>query len=103
MKEYAEARAGSIPPRAVNGGLFTGQKFDKNSPWGNVPIVPDSNNYIMNGLLIGHTPPPGARTQTIADRPSSKHGPEGPVKYVKVLNMTFPNTCKSTSHIGLNI
>jgi hypothetical protein len=33
MKEYAEARAGSIPPRAVNGGLFTGQKFDKNSPW----------------------------------------------------------------------
>jgi hypothetical protein len=43
MKEYAEARAGSIP-RAVNGGLFTGQKFDKNSPWGNVPIVPDSNN-----------------------------------------------------------
>jgi hypothetical protein len=92
MPEYAEARSGAIPPRALNGGLYTGKPFDEASPWGNVPIVPDSNNYVWNGLLIGNTPPPGARTQTARDRASSKQGPEGPVKYVSVLNMTFPDT-----------
>ena len=92
MREYAEARIGTMPPRALNGGLYTGQAFDKHSSWGNVPIVPETNNYITYGLSIGNTPPPGAQSQTINERGgSSSHGPEEPVKYVKILNMIFPD------------
>ena len=93
MPLYAEARAGTIPERALNGGLYTGQAFEAGSPWGNVPIVPDSNNYITKGLTLGHGPPPGVETQTFNGRPGSSHEPESNMRYVKVLNMVFPDTC----------
>lgn len=91
---YAEARSGAIPPRALNGGLYTGREFDAGSPWGNVPLVPETNKLITNGLTIGHTPPPGARAQTHGDRGGSlgRDGYDGPWKLVRVLNMTFPDT-----------
>jgi hypothetical protein len=41
MKEYAEARAGSILPEHSTGDLYTGKEFDENSP-GNIPLVPDA-------------------------------------------------------------
>jgi hypothetical protein len=90
MYEYAEARVGSIPPRALNGGLYTGEAFQRDGGWGNVPIVPDTNNYIRTGLTIGNTPPPGARSQTIADRASSKHQQNAPTVYINDLDMSFP-------------
>jgi hypothetical protein len=31
----------TIPPRALNGGLYTGEPFQKNAPWANVPAIPD--------------------------------------------------------------
>jgi hypothetical protein len=95
--EYAEARSGAIPPRALNGGLYTGAPFEAGAPWANAPIVPDSNVYIRSGLTIGNVPPPGARTQTIGDRGgSTPHGSRGDVKYVQVLNMSFPDSCPFT-------
>lgn len=93
MPLYAEARTGTIPERALNGGLYTGQAFDPGSPWGNVPIVPDANNYIQTGLSIGNKPPPGVEAQTFNSRPGSTHAPEPGMRYVKVLNMMFPDTC----------
>ena len=37
---YAAFVPGTIPPRKLNGGLYTGERFA--GDWGNVPIVPDS-------------------------------------------------------------
>lgn len=30
-----------IPPRSLNGGLYTGEPFKKNAAWANVPAIPD--------------------------------------------------------------
>jgi hypothetical protein len=61
----------SIPPRKLNGGLYTGEPF-ASSAWGNVPIVPDSGNMVRNGLRIGNEPPPGATLQYVAwERPGN--------------------------------
>lgn len=48
-----------IPPRALNGGLFTGEPFAKNAPWGNVPVIPDVS-YMTQFNLRSANPPPGA-------------------------------------------
>lgn len=47
----------SPPPRAVNGGLYTGQPAM--GPWGNTPIVPETHIMIdAHYKLAGNTPPP---------------------------------------------
>lgn len=48
-----------IPPRALNGGLFTGQPFLEGAPWANVPVIPDVD-YMTNVNLVSAGPPPGA-------------------------------------------
>jgi|APGre2960657373_1045057.scaffolds.fasta_scaffold09434_4 hypothetical protein len=35
-----------IPPRKVNGGLYTGEPAKMNAPWANVPIVPETHLYM---------------------------------------------------------
>jgi hypothetical protein len=50
----------SIPPPALNGGLYTGEPFK--GPWGNVPVVPDTD-YMINVNLRSARPPPEALTQ----------------------------------------
>lgn len=45
-----------IPPRALNGGLYTGEPFYKNSPWGNVPVIPDSGYMIHYNLKTANPP-----------------------------------------------
>lgn len=47
------------PPRSLNGGLFTGEPFAKDAPWGNVPVIPDVD-YMTNVNLRSANPPPGA-------------------------------------------
>lgn len=49
-----------LPEPSLNGGLYTGEPFQKGAPWANVPIVPDSGYMIHYGLQMGANPPPGA-------------------------------------------
>ncbi len=53
----------SIPPRKLNGGLYTGEPFARGAAWANVPIRPDAGEMLRDGLRIGNTPPPGANLQ----------------------------------------
>lgn len=46
-----------IPPRQVNGGLYTGEPFKENAPWGNRPIIPEAHIMVSN-LASQH---PGAQ------------------------------------------
>ena len=50
------------PPRALNGGLYTGEKFLAGAPWANVPVVPDVD-YMTNVNLRSANPPPQALFQ----------------------------------------
>jgi hypothetical protein len=52
----------TIPPRALNGGLYTGEPFLKNAPWGNVPVIPDTT-YMINLNLMSADPPSDALYQ----------------------------------------
>ena len=49
----------SAPEPMLNGGLYTGEKFD--GPWGNYPVPPTANGFIAN--LASANPPPGAMDQ----------------------------------------
>ena len=49
-----------LPEPSLNGGLYSGEPFQKGAPWANVPIVPDSGYMIHHGLRLGGDPPPGA-------------------------------------------
>lgn len=44
------------PPRALNGGLYTGEPFAKDAPWGNVPVIPDTD-YMTHVNLRSARPP----------------------------------------------
>lgn len=49
-------QSSGIPPRSVNGGLYTGTPFEPGAPWGNVPVVPEADTYTQN--LQSANPPP---------------------------------------------
>lgn len=44
----------------LNGGLYTGEPFQKGAPWANVPMKPETGHY-MNTLLKSANPPPLAQ------------------------------------------
>jgi hypothetical protein len=48
------------PPPSLNGGLYTGEPFQANAPWANVPATPDAVSLMMHTLQSAN-PPPGAR------------------------------------------
>lgn len=50
------------PPRALNGGLYTGEPFLEGAPWANVPVVPDVD-FMTNVNLRSANPPPEALFQ----------------------------------------
>jgi len=50
------------PPRALNGGLFTGEPFLEGAPWANVHVIPDVD-YMTNINLRTANPPPQALFQ----------------------------------------
>jgi hypothetical protein len=91
MPLYAQAPGHTTPPpRALNGGLYTGAPFLARSGWGNVPLEPDSNVYIRKGLTIGHTAPPGASSQAVSKRPGSSVCPATETVVNRTLEMEFP-------------
>lgn len=59
----------TVPPRSVNGGLYTGEPFRENAPWGNVPVVPEADTYTQN--LQSANPPPGAMVIPSYTRPGN--------------------------------
>ncbi len=52
----------ALPPRKVNGGLYTGEPA--RGSWGNHPVEPDPNPLYEN--LKSANPPPGYTTQTVS-------------------------------------
>ena len=56
---YTEANfnnVSNIPPPSLNGGLYTGEAFLKDAPWGNVPITPSTDVYIHQNLRSANPP-----------------------------------------------
>jgi len=47
----------TIPPRQVNGGLYTGAPFAAGATWGNVPVVPNADVLITQNLNSANPPP----------------------------------------------
>lgn len=86
------------PPKPkLNGGLYTGEPFHKNAPWGNVPVTPDIE-YMINTNLRSANPPiealfqyPG--TTRIGNNHQSYHGLARP----KTHNFTCAPCIKSKS------
>ena len=51
-----------LPEPSLNGGLYSGELFNKGAPWANVPAVPDSG-FLIHYNLVSAAPPPGAQYQ----------------------------------------
>lgn len=41
----------------LNGGLYTGEPFTKNAPWGNVPFKPETGSLLQEALPSANPPP----------------------------------------------
>lgn len=54
----------------LNGGLYSGEPFQANAPWGNVEVKPDTG-YMMNMNLLSANPPP----QAMYHYPGANHRP----------------------------
>jgi hypothetical protein len=99
------AKYSEIPPRALNGGLYTGQPFMKGAPWANKPMRPETVNMIYNSLRSMHVPPeeaiylfPGGGI-----RPGN-NVPELPVEYVNTLRDSDTNSmCIPTGTAARNM
>lgn len=50
------------PPRRLNGGLYTGQPFEKDAPWANLSVIPEAG-YMTYVNLRSANPPPDALMQ----------------------------------------
>ncbi len=61
------------PLPSLNGGLYTGEPFQKGAPWANVPATPDAG-YLIHYALSSANPPPGDAFQyPAAIRPGNSH------------------------------
>lgn len=61
----------SIPERSLNGGLYTGEPFEANAPWANVPVIPDGV-YMTHFNLRSANPPKDALFQYVGtNRPGN--------------------------------
>ena len=59
FSEYIFKEYNQPPPRKLNGGLYTGEPFKKDSIHANVPVIPDTG-YMIHYNLRSANPPPGA-------------------------------------------
>jgi hypothetical protein len=71
LDAYKKSAGLDLPAPTLNGGLYVGESFPCNAPWGNIPVVPDSS-YLINQNLKSANPPPGAVFQyPSGDRPGN--------------------------------
>lgn len=63
--EYDFAKTGytQVPPPSLNGGLYSGEPFERNAPWANVPVTPETTFMINENLNRGNVTAPGANYQ----------------------------------------
>jgi hypothetical protein len=54
----------------LNGGLFTGEPFQKDAPWRNFPTKPETGDLINKNLISANPPPSG-----VYHYPSANHRP----------------------------
>lgn len=87
------AQYSQIPPRALNGGLYTGEVFMKGAPWANRPVRPETVNYIYHNLRSMHIPPEEAIYMFPGGgiRPGN-NTPELPLEYINTLQNSKTNT-----------
>lgn len=68
----------SIPPRKLNGGLYTGEPF-ASAAWANVPMEPEAGELVRRGLRVGRGdgdgPPEAALHQYVAFRRPGNSSP----------------------------
>lgn len=87
---YAAAVAGNIPPRKLNGGLYTGEPFA--GDWGNRPLCPDAG-AIENMGMFWHNKQVVSADRIGNNRPDRVNGR---VAFAYV-NATFPDHQPSPS------
>lgn len=59
---YQSSQNLNIPPRELNGGLYTGEPFRPNAAYANFPAIPDAG-YLIHYNLRSANPPPQALFQ----------------------------------------
>lgn len=63
-----------VPPPSLNGGLYSGEPFQKGAPWANVRATPDSTYLINQNLKIGNPAfTPGSDLQYPATRKGNSY------------------------------
>lgn len=65
------------PPRSLNGGLYTGEPFVKNAPYGNFPLIPNTD-YMTNINLRSANPPVEALYQYVGNTRPGNNFQENP-------------------------
>ena len=61
------------PPPSLNGGLYSGEPFEKGAPWANVPMIPDATYMTHVALTYGNEVTPGSTVQYPATRPGNSY------------------------------
>lgn len=59
LKDIMQANI-NLPPRALNGGLYTGEPFAEGAPYANIPVFPDTG-FMIHYNLLHADPPPAAK------------------------------------------
>ena len=91
----------SIPPPKLNGGLYTGEPFEENAPWANVPVIPDVD-YMTFVNLRSANPPPGAILQYPGyERKGNNYQSMPGVKFEPKLAQSCidPTLCGKANHV----
>ena len=79
----------NIPKPLVNGGWYTGEKFQNNTGWSNIYVLPDSGNMTYNTLKSAK-PPKNANTQYTNIRPGNN---SFETQEVSLYNKEYKFTC----------
>lgn len=86
----------SPPPQpSLNGGLYTGQPFQKGAPWANVPVIPDAG-YMTHYNLRSANPPTDALFQYPGSiRPGNNWQPMEGLSAYSAHHSMFCTPCKT--------
>lgn len=97
-----------VPARALNGGLYTGERFEKNAEYANVPVLPFSSYWANENLRTAPNVPKQAFFQMQAGyRPGNNSDPmipgmkfiEGDFKtYGPINSYCVPSMCEVKSY-----
>lgn len=67
-----------IPPRALNGGLYTGEPFHKGAQYANVPVIPCASYWVHENLRTANPPVQALYQIQNPYRPGNNTDPEIP-------------------------